>query len=77
MTDPLPNPLLDPTSLKNPTKKQRKEIKRKPVERTDVRTVGGSGIGRQKAVKRREMVEGSKRRKTKEEKEEGSEGESD
>jgi ATP-dependent RNA helicase DDX52/ROK1 len=55
-----------PFSLKNPSKKQRKQIKKKPLERTDVRTVGGAGIGRQKAVKQREMVEGSKRRKTKE-----------
>jgi ATP-dependent RNA helicase DDX52/ROK1 len=51
--------------LKNPSKKERKQVKRRPVERTDVRTVGGSGLGRQQAQKKREMVEGSKRRKTK------------
>ncbi|KAL7417293.1 P-loop containing nucleoside triphosphate hydrolase protein [Mrakia frigida] len=52
-------------ALKNPSKKERKQVKRRPVERTDVRTVGGSGLGRQASQKKREMVEGSKRRKTK------------
>lgn len=42
--------------LKKPSKKERKEVKRKPVERMDVRTVGGSGLGRQKAQKRRSVI---------------------
>lgn len=39
--------------LKNPSKKERKQVKRRPVERTDVRTVGGSGLGRQASQKKR------------------------
>ena len=84
-------------SLKNPSKKERKQVKRRPVERTDVRTVGGSGLGRQASQKKRfvsshphltlarsltcffsgvcrEMVEGSKRRKTKPTRVEGAVG---
>ncbi|CED82675.1 p-loop containing nucleoside triphosphate hydrolase protein [Phaffia rhodozyma] len=58
-------------ALKNPSKKDRRKLQKKPTDRMEVRTAAGSGLGRQKATKRREMVEGSKRRKTKGDQESG------
>lgn len=39
--------------LKNPSKKERRKLKSKPVDRMGVQTAAGSGIKRQEATKRR------------------------
>lgn len=51
-------------ALPKPSKLKRKQLKKAPVERKSVGVVAGRGVGKGEAVKRREMVQGSKRRKT-------------
>lgn len=50
-------------ALPKPSKLKRRQLKKAPVERKSVGVVAGRGVGKGDAVKRREMVEGSKRRK--------------
>ena len=47
-------------SLKNPTKSEKKDLKRKAVERQSVKTISSYDEKRQR--KKREMIAGSKRR---------------
>ncbi len=47
-------------TLKKPTKTQKKMLKRKPVERDQIKTI--SGYDEKKYKKKREMIQGSKRR---------------
>ncbi|KDN38322.1 putative ROK1-ATP-dependent RNA helicase [Tilletiaria anomala UBC 951] len=52
--------------LKNPSQNAKKKLKRAPIERKDVRVAAGSIVGRKESIRKREMKEGSKRRKRKE-----------
>lgn len=52
--------------LPSPSKMLRRQLRRKPVERKDVRAAAGStSIGRREARRRRDMVLASKRKKLK------------
>lgn len=51
--------------LPNPSKQLKKNLRRRPVERKDIRAAGSGAVGRKDAQKRKDMVEGSKRRKIK------------
>lgn len=49
--------------LPKPSKMLKKQLRRKPVERKDIRVAAGSSVGRRLANRQREMVQASKRRK--------------
>ena len=53
------------TDLPKPSRLKKKLLRRAPVERKSVSTVSGRNVVRREAIKKREMVRGSKRRKLK------------
>ncbi|CAE6435664.1 unnamed protein product [Rhizoctonia solani] len=58
--NPVPEWML---KLPKPSKMKRRALKRKPVVRKDVGVVAGRAIGKSDAIRRREMIAASKRRK--------------
>ncbi|QRV86041.1 DEAD/DEAH box helicase [Ceratobasidium sp. AG-Ba] len=58
--NPVPEWML---KLPKPSKLKRRALKRKPVERKDVGVVAGRAVGKGDAIRRREMIAASKRRK--------------
>jgi ATP-dependent RNA helicase DDX52/ROK1 len=63
--------------LPKPSKVKRRALKRKPVARKDVGVVAGRMVGKGDAIRRREMIAASKRRKTGESKPDSEEGKSE
>ena len=57
---PVPSWML---SLPKPSKLKRRQLKKAPVERKSVGIVAGRGVGKGDAVRKREMIQASKRRK--------------
>ena len=53
------------TDLPKPSRLKKKLLRRAPVERKRVSTVSGRNVVRREAIKKREMIKGSKRRKLK------------
>lgn len=49
--------------LPKPSKMKRRTLKRKPVERKDIGIVAGRSVGKGDAIRRRDMIAASKRRK--------------
>ncbi|KAF8744457.1 P-loop containing nucleoside triphosphate hydrolase protein, partial [Rhizoctonia solani] len=58
--NPVPEWML---KLPKPSKMKRRALKRKPVARKDVGVVAGRAVGKGEAIRRREMIAASKRRK--------------
>lgn len=58
--NPVPEWML---KLQKPSKMKRRALKRKPVERKDVGVVAGRAVGKGDAIRRRDMIAASKRRK--------------
>jgi ATP-dependent RNA helicase DDX52/ROK1 len=58
--NPVPEWML---KLPKPSKMKRRALKRKPVERKDIGVVAGRSIGKGDAIRRRDMIRASKRRK--------------
>ncbi|KZT57906.1 P-loop containing nucleoside triphosphate hydrolase protein [Calocera cornea HHB12733] len=56
----VPQYMLD---LPKPSKLKKRELKRRPIERKDISRAAGAGMGRNLAIKRRDMIRASKRRK--------------
>ncbi|CAE7217708.1 unnamed protein product [Rhizoctonia solani] len=59
--NPVPEWML---KLPKPSKMKRRALKRKPIARKDVGVVAGRAIGKGDAIRRRQMIAASKRRKT-------------
>ncbi|CAE6344328.1 unnamed protein product [Rhizoctonia solani] len=72
--NPVPEWML---KLPKPSKVKRRALKRKPVARKDVGVVAGRMVGKGDAIRRREMIAASKRRKTGESKPDSEEGKSE
>jgi ATP-dependent RNA helicase DDX52/ROK1 len=53
-------------ALPKPSRMKKRMLKKKPVERKAVGIVAGRGIGKGDAVKRKQMIDASKRRKARE-----------
>ncbi|KAB5594133.1 hypothetical protein CTheo_2470 [Ceratobasidium theobromae] len=58
--NPVPEWML---KLPKPSKMKRRTLKRKPVERKDIGIVAGRSVGKGDAIRRRDMIAASKRRK--------------
>jgi len=50
-------------SLPKPSKLKRRQLKKAPVDRRSIGIVAGRGVGKGEAVRKREMIQASKRRK--------------
>ena len=49
--------------LPKPSKMKKRALKRKPIERKDVGVVAGRAVGKGEAIRRRDMIAASKKRK--------------
>ena len=61
---PVPSWML---SLPKPSKLKRRQLKKAPVDRKSIGIVAGRGVGKGEAVRKREMIQASKRRKLRDE----------
>ncbi|KAF8610072.1 P-loop containing nucleoside triphosphate hydrolase protein [Ceratobasidium sp. AG-I] len=59
--NPVPEWML---KLPKPSKMKKRALKRKPIERKDVGVVAGRAIGKGEAIRRRDMIAASKKRRT-------------
>lgn len=72
--NPVPEWML---KLPKPSKMKRRALKRKPVARKDVGVVAGRAVGKGDAIRRKDMIAASKRRKMAADKPEPEGGNSD